>query len=142
MTARARPLQSLPPFDGPGRICAVSSTFVEYVLEQLVGLRELRSRRMFGGVGLYSGDRFFALIDDDVLYLRVDDRNRGDYLARNMAPFRPFRDRPDRSMSYFEAPAEVIEDADELRRWASDSIRAAAGGPARGRRRSGVRAEG
>ena len=142
MTARARPLQSCLLSTVRDVSVSVSATFVGYVLEQLAGLRELRSRRMFGGVGLYSGEKFFALIDDDVLYLRVDDRNRGDYLARNMAPFRPFRDRPDRSMSYYEAPPEVIEDADERRRWASDSIRAAAGGPAGGRRRTRPRAEG
>ena len=29
---------------------------------------------MFGGVGLYCGERFFALIDDGILYLKVDDR--------------------------------------------------------------------
>lgn len=28
---------------------------------------------MFGGVGLYAGELFFALIDDDILYLKADD---------------------------------------------------------------------
>ena len=95
----------------------VSKSFVDYVREQLAGLGEVSSRRMFGGVGLYRGGQFFGLIDDDTLYFKVDDRNRGDYLARGMAPFRPYRDRPDRSMSYFQVPVDVIEDEEQLTGW-------------------------
>ena len=45
---------------------------------------------MFGGVGIYAKEAFFALVDDDVLYLKVDDSNRGDFEARGMSPFQPF----------------------------------------------------
>jgi len=34
---------------------------------------------MFGGVGIYCGDLFFGLIDDDTLYFKVDDSNRSDF---------------------------------------------------------------
>jgi DNA transformation protein len=97
---------------------------------------------MFGGVGLYSDGRFFGLIDEGTLYLKVDDRNRGDYLARNMAPFRPYKDRPELSMSYYQAPADVIEDAEALIAWARGAIRAAIESPAtsrRGKSRTGQR---
>ena len=110
---------------------AVSTSFVDYVREQLAGLGEVSSRRMFGGVGLYRGGQFFALIDDDTLYFKVDDRNRGGYLARGMAPFRPYRDRPDRSMSYFQVPVDVIEDAEQLTAWAWTAVRAALDSPAK-----------
>ena len=122
----------------------VSTSFVDYVREQLTGLGQVSTRRMFGGVGLYRGGQFFRLIDDDTLYFKVDDRNRGDYLACGMAPFRPFRDRPDRSMSYFQVPLDVIEDAEQLTRWARAAVRAALDSPAksaaRKRPRTGVRA--
>jgi DNA transformation protein and related proteins len=110
---------------------SVSASFRDYVLEQLSALGRVSSRRMFGGVGLYCDGQFFGLIDDDVLYLKVDNRNRGEYLARGMEPFRPYRDRPERSMSYYQAPVDVMEDAALLANWARDSLRAARESPSR-----------
>jgi DNA transformation protein len=103
----------------------VSASFVDYVREQLAGLGGVSSRRMFGGVGLYRSGQFFGLIDDDALYFKVDGRNRGAYEARGMAPFRPYRDRPEVSMSYFQVPVDVIEDAELLTQWARASVGAA-----------------
>ncbi|HYM41341.1 MAG TPA: TfoX/Sxy family protein [Steroidobacteraceae bacterium] len=110
---------------------ALSSDFLAYVLEQLAALRGVSSRRMFGGAGLYREEFFFALIADDVLYLRVDDSNRGDYTSRGMAAFRPYADRPHLSMSYFEVPADVLENAVELVSWAERSVAVAMSAPAR-----------
>jgi DNA transformation protein len=114
----------------------VSASFVEYVREQLADLGAVTSRRMFGGVGLYRAGQFFGLIDDDTLYFKVDDRNRPAYLARGMAPFRPYRDRPEVSMSYFQVPVEVIEEAELLTQWACAAVRAAVESPAAGHGRS------
>jgi hypothetical protein len=52
---------------------AVSSDYLDFVLEQLAPVGPLTSRKMFGGVGLYAQGLFFALIDDDTLYLKGDD---------------------------------------------------------------------
>ena len=103
---------------------AVTDDFFRYVLEQLSGLRGVASRRMFGAVGLYNDGAFFGLISSDVLYFKVGDANRADYEARGMGQFRPYRDRPQISMSYDEVPAEVLEDADECMLWAQRSIAA------------------
>lgn len=101
---------------------AVSSDYLQYVLEQLSALARVTSRRMFGGIGLYCDGFFFGLIDDDTLFFKVDDSNRPDYLARHAAAFRPFRDKPDLSMAYFEVPADALEDRDELAIWARKSV--------------------
>jgi DNA transformation protein len=100
---------------------------------------------MFGGVGLYSDESFFGLIAEDTLYLRVDDSNRAEFSARGAAPFRPYADRPQLSMSYFEAPVEVLEDARQLVEWARRSVAVAMGAangvrPRRPRRAPGARA--
>jgi len=100
----------------------VSSDYLAYVLEQLAGLAGLSARRMFGGVGLYCEELFFGLIDNDTLYLRVNDDNRADYTARGMSAFRPYADRPELSMSYYEAPADVLEDPAQLVSWARRSV--------------------
>jgi DNA transformation protein and related proteins len=114
---------------------AVSSSFLAYVAEQLAGLGRVRSKRMFGGVGLYCDEWFFGLLDDDVLYLKVDASNREDFAARGMKPFQPFRDKPEYSMSYYQVPAETIEDAEDLVRWARKAVRVAAGARAKPPRR-------
>jgi DNA transformation protein len=104
---------------------AVSADFLAYVLEQLDRVEGVSSRRMFGGAGLYSHECFFGLIAEDTLYLRVDDANRARYTARGMGRFRPYADRPELSMNYYEIPAEVLEDPQELSLWAAESIAAA-----------------
>jgi DNA transformation protein and related proteins len=101
---------------------AVSNDFVAYVTEQLTALGRISSRRMFGGVGLYAGDLFFGLIDDDTLYLKVDASNRADYERRGSKPFCPFPEKEKFSMSYFDIPADVLDDAEELARWARKSV--------------------
>jgi DNA transformation protein len=102
---------------------SVSNGYRTYILEQLTAVAALSMRRMFGGVGLYSGESFFALIDDDVLFFKVDDANREDYVSRGMKAFMPFPRQP--SLGYFEVPAEVIEEAEELTRWARRSVEVA-----------------
>lgn len=102
---------------------SVSDNYRTYIIEQLAALPALSTRRMFGGLGLYSGDFFFALIDDDVLFFKVDDANRDDYVSRGMKAFMPFPGQP--SLGYFQVPAEVIEEAEELTQWARRSVEVA-----------------
>src|ERR1700722_1725349 len=95
-------------------------------LEQNERIPGVRSRRMFSGAGLYQDEVFFGLLFRDTLYFKVNDSNRPDYVARGMAQFRPYEDRPKLSFSYSEVPAEVLEDRDELVVWARRSVEAAA----------------
>ncbi|MGB5102912.1 MAG: TfoX/Sxy family protein [Steroidobacteraceae bacterium] len=105
---------------------AVSGSFLACVLEQLEGLGRVRSKRMFGGIGLYCDDLFFALVDDDTLYLKADDGTREEFVKRRLRPFQPFRDKPEYSMSYYEAPADALDDPEALAEWARKALRVAA----------------
>jgi DNA transformation protein and related proteins len=107
-------------------LMAVTNDYLQYVLEQLAGLGSVTPRRMFGAVGLYHEERFFGLISRDTLYFKVNDSNRGDYEARGMDRFRPFPDKPYWSMTYYEVPADTLEDADECMAWARKSLSIAA----------------
>ena len=71
---------------------SVSDSFVTFVLEQLAGVRAVSSRRMFGGVGLYSAEWFFAVLDNDTLFFKVDEASVGAYKKRRMRPFQPMPD--------------------------------------------------
>ena len=103
-----------------------SNGYLEYVLEQLAGLRGVVSRRMFGGAGLYQDEVFFALIFSDTLFFKVNDDSRPEYEARGMSRFKPYKDRPELSFTYYEVPADVLEDREELVVWARRSVQAAA----------------
>jgi DNA transformation protein len=111
---------------------SVSDDFLSYVLEQLSSIRGLRPKRMFGAVGVYCDENFFAVIDDDILYLKTDESTRGEYEARGMRRFMPSPDKQG-SMAYHEIPADVLEDRDELALWARKSIAVAAAVVARKR---------
>jgi DNA transformation protein len=101
---------------------AVRPQILAYVLEQLEGVANLRSRRMFSGVGLYSGELFFGLIHDDTLFFKTDGSTSADYIARGMPRFMPFPTRPEAVLAYHQVPAEVIEDGETLRIWARKSV--------------------
>ena len=98
---------------------AVSAEFRAFVEDQIGRVAPVRSRRMFGGVGLYSGDRFFGVVDDDVLYFKVDDETRPRYASRRMRPFNPMGTPMN---GYWQVPADVLEDAGELRTWVEEAI--------------------
>jgi len=102
---------------------AVSPRFAEYVLEQLGGLRALRSNRMFNGVGLYSDGVFFAVLHEDTLYFKTGESNIAAYRDRGMAKFTPFPDRPGTTLGYHQVPADVLEDAETLVEWAREAVK-------------------
>ena len=101
---------------------SVQPQYLAYLLEQLEAHGRLRSRRMFGGVGLYSGELFFGIIDDDTVFFKSDASNSADYTARNMPRFMPFPERPEAVMAYYQVPADIIEDAESLVVWARKSV--------------------
>ncbi len=76
---------------------------------------------MFGGVGIYSGEIFFALIADDTVYLKVDESTRADFEGRGMEPFRPFGD-DGGTMKYYQLPEDLLEDPEALRPWAEKAV--------------------
>ena len=90
-----------------------SDSFLAFVLDQLHGIEHVVSRPMFGGTGLYAGTVFFGIIFRDILYLKVDDRTRGDYERAGMKPFSPYGARKT-TMQYYEVPADVLESPEDL----------------------------
>ncbi len=116
-----------------------TSQYVEHVLEVLAPLGEVRARAMFGGWGVYCDGLMFALIADDTLHLKADDRSRGRFEDRGIGRFKPYADRP-ATMSYYEVPAELFDDRDALLSWAREAcavaLRARTARPASRRPRS------
>jgi DNA transformation protein len=111
---------------------AVSPEFRAFVEDQIGRVTRVRSRRMFGGVGLYSGELFFGIVDDDVLYFKVDDATRPRYEKRRMRAFNPMGTPMN---GYWQVPAGVLEDADELTPWVREALEVAARAKPRPKRR-------
>ena len=101
---------------------AVSDDYRAFVIEQLAPAGRITERRMFGGVGLYLDGLFFALIDDDTLYFKTGDSNRRRYQQAESRPFCPDPREPEKTMGYWQVPADVLEDRDELAVWAREAM--------------------
>lgn len=101
------------------------SEFITYLLEQLAPLGDVRARAMFGGFGIYCGDRMFALVADDAFYIKVDEVNRAEFEARGLLPFQ-YEVRGERKqMNYWQPPAEAMDDREMLCEWARKGCEAA-----------------
>jgi DNA transformation protein len=103
-----------------------SETFQRFVLDQFEELGDVSPRAMFGGVGLYYRGVFFAIVAGDVLYLKVDETTRADYVRAGMGPFVPYPERGG-TMQYYAVPVDVLESPSELARWAKRAIAVAEG---------------
>lgn len=102
---------------------AVSNEFIDYVLDQLKCWGEVSASRMFGGAGLYCEGVMFGLIADDVAYLKVDDSNRKEFIKAGSSAFNPYPEKTKTyEMSYYEIPADVLEDAESLGKWAERAL--------------------
>jgi len=72
---------------------------------------------MFGGHGLYRDGRMFALVADDLLYLKADAQTQARFRAAGSAPFIYESATRRIEMSYWSAPAEALENSSAMREW-------------------------
>lgn len=102
---------------------AVSDDFLKWVQDQLSFFGAIESKKMFGGIGFYHEGLMFGMIGNDVFRLKVDEHNQADFEAKGMKPF--FSKGKKKGMPYWEVPPDVLEDKEELKKWASKSYEAA-----------------
>ena len=100
------------------------SSFSDYVMNDLLsGFRGVRSRKMFGGYGIFKGGAMFALIAEEELYYKVGDLNRRDFEKMGSEPFRYVSRGKSVALSYWKLPAEVMDDLEALTEWTEKAIR-------------------
>ena len=102
--------------------------FHDFVIGDLLGeLPGIRSRRMFGGWGMYSGDTFFAIITNGTLYLKANAEVAREFKKQGSRQFvytKPKEKKRVTLSSYWSVPEDVLEDQEEFLRWVNNSIRA------------------
>ena len=102
-----------------------SHELLNHSLELLDPLGRLRSRRMFGGWGIYVDELFIAIIAFDQLYLKADAQTRPQFERAGCAPFEYEREGKIASLGYFVAPEEAMESPALMEDWGRLAVGAA-----------------
>jgi DNA transformation protein len=95
-----------------------------FAVDLLSGMGPMTARRMFGGAGLYAGEVMFGLVDDDVIYLKVDEALKVDLAAagsRSWIYSGRQGDAPQET-SYWSLPESALDDPEEARDWGRRSL--------------------
>ncbi len=104
-------------------IVAARSELLDHLVDQLTPLGDARGRPMFGGYGVYLDGHIIGIIAFDSFYLKVDDQNRRDFEAAGSSPFSyDTKNGTNTITAYWEVPADVLEESDQLRAWALKSL--------------------
>ncbi|WP_415878236.1 TfoX/Sxy family protein [Methylomonas sp. TEB] len=99
--------------------------FIAYLPEMFELFGTIQIRKMFGGYGVYHDGLMFALVADDTLYLKADAENVKFFEEQGLAPFVYQREGKLAKMSYYQAPAEFMEERELAAIWARRSYDAA-----------------
>lgn len=91
----------------------------------------IRTRRMFGGIGIYDGDAMFALSVAGRVYLKTDDATRSLYADAGSEPFQITMRGAVRETSYWSFPNSALEDAEAFATWVALAREACARAAAR-----------
>jgi DNA transformation protein len=111
---------------------SASAAFSEFIADLFAPLGAVRVKRMFGGAGVYCGATMFGLIDDDVLYLKVDEASKRAFAQEGMKPF-AYQGRDGRvmTMSYYALPERLYDEPEEALHWARRALEVARNGAAK-----------
>lgn len=100
---------------------ALNEEFKNFVLDQLQGIGEFETKRMFGGLALLYQGSAFAKIKNDKVWLKVDNSNLANFKRFGMNQYTYGKDNS-RKLNFYETPVEIIEDRDKLKDWVQKSI--------------------
>ena len=103
-----------------------STSFADFLREQLAPLGHITLRRMFGKTGVFCDGVMLGMVADNMLYFRVDDLNRQAFAEA--AAFPPLNYAKQGSLidlAFWRAPEPLFDDQNELLAWARQALAAA-----------------
>ena len=104
----------------------------ETICDLFVGLGPIRTRKMFGGQGVYRADLMFALEAYGELYLKTDEASLEAFRTAGSRPFVYEKDGRRTQTSYWLIPDTALDDPDEAVRWGRMALEAASRAALRG----------
>lgn len=98
---------------------AVNQTYLNYLLGQLSEVEDFTCKKMFGGMGFFSGDGMWGAIigNNDTLGLKVDETNQARFEKAGMRPFEMEKRGKQITLSYWTVPEDVVADRAKLADW-------------------------
>ena len=103
-----------------------STSFAEFLREQLAPLGPITMRRMFGKTGVFCDGLMLGMVRDNTLYFRVDDENRVAFKeAESFAPLDYQKQGASIDLSFWRAPDRLFDDPAELVSWGRAALAAA-----------------
>lgn len=92
--------------------------FTDNLKEVFALFGPVQAPRMFGGYGIYHDGLMFALVADDVLYLKADAKSVSAFADKGLGPFEYEKNGKVVKMSYYLAPEAIFDDPEQAREWA------------------------
>jgi DNA transformation protein len=102
-----------------------SSEFVNHLSDVFALFGAIEARCMFGGYGIYHDGIMFALVADDMLYLKADEQSADVFIQAGQPPFEYEKHGKRIRMSYYSAPDEIFDNPEQAREWAERAFEAA-----------------
>jgi len=103
-----------------------TQALADFYVDQLSSWAKITTRAMFGAVALYRHDHVFAMAWQGGLYFKVDDDSRKHYEAAGSHALGYVSEGAEHALkSYWEVPADVVEDHEQLQQWAERAYQAA-----------------
>ena len=106
-------------------MAAPTPAFVNHCVELLQPLGTVRTKRMFGGWGLYVDEIFIAIVAFERLYLKVNDTTRAAFEAEGCEPFVYDSKTGSVALGYWTAPADALDSPALMQPWARRALQAA-----------------
>jgi DNA transformation protein and related proteins len=94
-------------------------------LDLMLGIGELRHRKMFGGVYIYCDNLFIATIHDEILFFKANAFTAPDFVKLGLPPFSYPKDDGIATLQYYQAPPEVFTGRVLMKLWAEKALFAA-----------------
>lgn len=100
--------------------------YIDYVIDTLSQFGQIRVKKMFGSYGLYKDNIFFAIISDDTLYFKISEIDKPLYEKHGCKPLcYTKKDGKPIVLSYWEVPADIIENREKFALWVNRAVKAA-----------------
>ena len=104
--------------DKGAKLTSEAEATAELAVDELTPLGAIRSKKMFGGFGVFAGDTMFGIVDSQgALYFRADDETRARYEAAGTEKHS--------RMPYFGVPDEVVASTEQMLDWGREALDAA-----------------
>jgi DNA transformation protein len=108
-----------------------------WLLEMFAPLGAVSLRRVFGVYGLYLGDAMFGLVADERIYLKTDETSRMAFEHSGSHAWTYAARNGERNVtSYWEIPAALYDEPEELASWARQAHDIALNSPTAKRRQA------